>query len=150
MSLRVKVTTALDRIGKLNGTAPPSSQDPLNEPMHEYLIASTMASYADARKKAARRVLDDALSTDQLDHIEGVKTTTAKKGIGNTVTIALSSDYQLVVTSKRGAEFLDTKKLENELRRIMPGNEVDALFDKCRFNRTPSVSYNIVERADNE
>jgi hypothetical protein len=53
MSMQLKVTDAFMRIGVKNGTAP-QSQDPADEVLHEYMVASTLAACAEKRKAAAK------------------------------------------------------------------------------------------------
>lgn len=84
MSVKQKVLTALEKLGHTNGTAAVDKGN-VNALLHEYFIASTMSSYAEKRRDAAKKAI-----ADYGINVDAVKA-------GDTVNVLSSKEYTLAI-----------------------------------------------------
>lgn len=148
MSIKTKVIDALDRVGKTNGHACPASQDPLVTTIHEYNVSTLGESFFKKRREIAKTELLKKLGDVATSKVNTLVLRTKKDGMGDKANIIDTEFYDVVVSTKQGATYLDEKALRVELmtKQKMRATEVDELFERCRARREPAVSYEVVEK----
>lgn len=143
--LRAKVMAALDKIGHVNGTKPPESQDPLDGVAYEYMIASAGSSYFDKRKKNALEALQAQLIGQPAAKLLKTITRVTENGIKEDVDLAKGQMTSVMAEVKSGASYVDIDALRVALKKKMKTSEVDQLFLEVTKKRSPSVGYRVGE-----
>lgn len=144
-----KITDALERIGRTNGQQPPVSQDPIDQVIHEYRVATLAESYFKKRREIAKATLSDAVGENNTRLQEAVDKVRTSE-LGTAVTLAQGQYYGLTAQIKNGATFLNTSKLKVELLKKMDTDAVARLWQKCTERRNPSVTFVATEGDEND
>lgn len=148
-SLKVKVNTALSKVGTTNGTAPEVSQDPLDALAHEYNVASQGESYFKARREKAKT---DMMTSVLIPSTQGILDAALKDvkrtEQGGTTRLATSKHHVISVMLKNGATYLDDTALKNDLMRLLKPEQVNTLFAKHTKRREPSQSWVVTESGE--
>ena len=105
------VAQAFTRIGTANGHALPSGADNASDPvLHEYFVASQLASAARKRHELAKKELlvwvDEHVDPIDFDKLAGLPVSVLEGG----------AVYTLQLKVKNSAERVDARKLVNELK----------------------------------
>lgn len=143
--LKAKINAALSKIGTTNGTAPKQSQDPLDALAHEYNVASSIVSIAEKRKEIAKKALLDGLSETATKALNDKKAAVAKTEVSDNVDLGSGAHNSISAQVKIGASYLDVAALRVELKKYMPTDDVDKMFEAATKRRDPSVTINITE-----
>lgn len=146
-SIKEKIATALDKIGNVNGTAAPTSQDPIVTVVHEYNVATIGESHFKARRDKAKKALDKALTEPQKKKISKAVADTIASQMGTTVNVIDTEHYKVLIETKNGASFIDTDKLKVILmtRFKLDATKAEALFEEVTSRRAPAQSWKVVE-----
>lgn len=143
--LKSKVLNTLDKIGRVNGTAPEKSQDPLDAIAHEFSIANIMRGYADKRYEAAKDMLAKSVNDDAL---EAACTSVAKTEVGETVLVGSGAYHQVNAQIRNGATYVDMAKLKVALMKKLGSLAADDLIAECTTRRAPTVTYIVTSETD--
>lgn len=147
-TIKEKVMTALDKIGTVNGTAAPTSQDPIVADVHEYNVATMGESHFKARRDKAKKKLEKQLNQVQLKKIKNAVEDTIEIGAGTTVTLIDTDTYIVQLETKNGQSYVDMDELRVILMRRfkLDATKVEALFEEVTKRRAPPQSWKVVER----
>lgn len=145
----IRINAALAKIGKTNGTAPPDTQDALDLAAHRYGVAAIGSSFFEKEKKEAKSVLISALQPATHNRLSKAVKRVVDTGVKDDLELARGQHYAVSIEIKNGATYLDDASLRVELLKKMKSTEVDALFDRHRKRRDPTVSYKVLEITDN-
>jgi hypothetical protein len=147
-TIKEKVMTALDKIGNVNGTAAPTSQDPIVADVHEYNVATMGESHFKARRDKAKKKLEKQLNQVQLKKINKAIEDTINDGAGTTVTLIDTDTYTVQLETKNGQSFVDIEALKVILMRRfkLDATKCEALFEEVTKRRNPAQSWKVVER----
>lgn len=146
MQMRVKLQKVLDKIGTTNGTAPETSQDPNDAIMHEYNVCTIAASYFDKRREKAKTALLNSLSIDGQSMLENTVKVVNNTEQSSHVLLSQGQYHDLDAHVKTGASYLDEAVLRVEMLKLMPTDVVERIFASARKRRSPSVTYNVIEK----
>ena len=141
----MKLSVALDNIGRTNGHKPPDSQDPMDAVLHEYLIAATGASYFDKRKKLAREELEMRMGQVAETSILNMKADVTKTSMMQRAAILKGQVYTLNVSVKSSGEMLDERLLRVALLKKFSADEVEELINTSKKPRAVSTTFEVVE-----
>jgi len=144
--LIVKLNQALTKIGHGNGLACPESQDPIDEVLHEYHVATVSSSYFDKRRKAAKEAMMNSLSQVQMDKIDDTSYAVADNNLSRRTSIAEGSIYDLNVFVKPGGQMLDEKLLRVALLRHLKADKVESILSESVKPRAQSIVYEVTEK----
>lgn len=133
-TIKIKVATAVDKIGKTNGTAPPPSIDNRANIAHEYFIASTIASICEKRKEAAKKAAQEAGILGE-DYVAGE---TRMVYDNETMTIAAKTNNP--------AERLDAKTLRVELIKELGEAKADKIIAASTKSNKPATSFEFIQK----
>ena len=145
MSKRIAIMQAIVKLGTIGKAAPEPSQDPADNFLHAYLVAAIGESHYKKTRSDIRTSIFNQYP-DKLHDIGRIVDETKKFDASVTEVLIEGANYQFQVTSKRGAEIIDTKKLVTELRKRFSADVVDELVKKCTVRREPSMSYTVTEK----
>lgn len=148
MSVKTKLTDAMDKLGKTNGHTCPASQDPMVPLIHEYHVATLGESYFKARRDKAKKKLDEALTDVQRDKLHKSAKNVIKSEVSESVEISLTDPYTLSVDLKNGASYVDMTALKNTLMKDhhFTADMVEKLIESSTKRRDPSQSWKVTER----
>lgn len=146
MSIKDKLFAALEKLGRSNGHSAPSSQDPADDVMHEYFVASTGESYFKKRREQAKAKLDKLITPEAGDRLAKAIASTKKTEMGGSLSVMQGEHYAFEIDIKNGASYLDTGKLKVELMKRMTAIEVDSIFERATQRREPSQSWKVSEQ----
>jgi hypothetical protein len=109
-----KLQTHLHNFGHKNGWAPPASQDPLDEILHEYYVAETARSLFDKRRKIAIDRMRDADAKGIIDNAQKL----AQKGTPGTHALFDTQHYIANVQVKTAPVRCDMDEFVTELIKL--------------------------------
>lgn len=136
-----KVQGVLTSLGRKNGTAPQSSQDPLDEKLH-YLFVDDMArSFFNARHKKS---LEDVLKDVDDAKVKKVVQFSEKNSVKNAAELASTANYRLDLETKAPASRLDATVLKNELFKLGVSQDlINKAFEKATGTSAPAKTFKV-------
>ena len=141
---------ALSAIGTTNGHAPPTSQDPLDQYLHEYYVAKIAGKYFDDRASAAKDALLNNLGADASKTVSDMIAATIQNGKGESAIVAQGQHYALDFNTRKGASRLDKAKLKTvlQIKHGMPALVVDQIIAECSKDDMPTKMFTVKPMRD--
>lgn len=141
-----QVQKALDKIGRANGTAPPSSQDPADAKLHMYYIDKMAESFF--KKRAEQSLVECA---EHLQAHQFVVDLAKKKKTKQEATICQAENYTMTFSANTPAMRFSQDKLRIKLAKMgWPKDQVDDLIEACRDENEPAKSYKVIPNITSE
>ena len=111
-----QLQTALALLGLEKGTpyAPPKSQDPFDKLLHEYFVASVMASVGERRKKIAKEMIEN----EREGEINSMCEEAIKQMAMQTSAIVQTEHYICTLKAAKPVEAVNMTKFQTELIKL--------------------------------
>lgn len=136
---------ALKKIGTEGEHKCPSSQDPLDQVLHDYYVAKTGEKFFKDRASKTLDSLTSKLGDDAKKTIQNIINATIKNEAGESAVVAGGAHYVLDFATRKGAKRLDVVALSNKLqvKYGLPAAAVEKLLDECSKASEPSKIYSV-------
>jgi Zn-dependent M16 (insulinase) family peptidase len=142
---------ALMKIGIANGTAMPPSQDPIDQYLHDFYVASIGRRFFEGQHDKTKKAMLDALDDKEKQEIEDLVKQTKDNKMGDSMDLTAGQNYSLVVSTRKGSLKLDDDKLRVALqvKHGMSAATVDKLFASCSDTTEPAKVFTVNPIRDN-
>lgn len=133
-AIKIKVSSAFDKIGKTNGTANPDPISNLAPIAHELFIAYTLSSMAEKRKELAKVAAQNA----------GI---VLEDPVPDTTKTTYENDHMLVIAkTNKASQSLDATMLKNELTKRFGETVATEIIAKSQKPKKAATTYSFSER----
>lgn len=138
--LRAKLRQSMDKVGRTNGHACPSSSSNVDPVLHELFVAGEATAYWKTRHDAAKA---EALALGE--GLDGAVDGVIKMDAGTSVTIADGELYTLSVDIKKPAARLDQAALRSYLmvKLGLDRSVVEQAFDAATTKNAPAKTIRV-------
>lgn len=136
---------SLEKIGRTNGSAPPSSQDPIDELMHYYWADKLGEKFFKDSADRSKTNLIAAGGEVTAQKIKMMMDSTAKNMQGESGIIMQGAHYSLSLQTRKPAMKLNTQKLRTKLTvdHKIPVDVLEKLFEECSEPGNPTQIYSV-------
>jgi hypothetical protein len=137
--------TELRSLGLVKGTtfAPPKSQDPFDRLLHEYFIASLMASIGEGRKKIAKEMIEQ----ERDGEIAALAAEATKQMAMQTSAIVQTEHYIATMKCAKPVEAVDPTVFQNELIKLgVDQVTIAKALNTAQKTRAPAKTLTVLPR----
>jgi hypothetical protein len=141
------IKRAIERVGKVNGQAC-GSQDLLDIAAHDYNIGSIVENFGKKLRSDAKKALESLQSASPQSQVrmDDAVRTVVNTEIAQNVDLGSGAEYQVTAKVVKGAEYMDTKALLNDIAIQYGDTARNELVKKHTKRRIPSIRYEVVEK----
>lgn len=144
-SLRVRIQTAMHKLGRSNGLSPPTSQDPMDELLHLRLVSDIGKSFFDAQRDFILDQIKGNLNDERKAEIDK-QVRNAEKGVPGIYTVVETENYRLMLKTASPSHTLNETALRVALsKRGMPSGKVEEVIREATKWSRPSQQYIVEE-----